>query len=102
MAKRTVTSKGMRVRLRSTNKQIEVLIGTVTGLKQQLMLKEQTISQLEEERYELKQKLDALCTESDDEGQDSGVTPTSPTPSEQGTDGPPDGLITTVTSDHPT
>ena len=57
MAKRTVTSKGMRVRLRSANKQVEVLTGSIKGLKQQLMYKEQTIHELETERSELQLKL---------------------------------------------
>lgn len=46
MAKRTVTSKGIRLRLRKANTKIESLTGEIKGLRQQLLHKEQAIADL--------------------------------------------------------
>ena len=63
MAKRTVTSKGMRVKLRSANRQIESLTGTIHGLKQQVLLKEQTITILRDEVDAITEQTNQVCSD---------------------------------------
>lgn len=83
MAKRTVTSKGLRVRLKSANKQIEVLTGSIKGLKQQVLLKEQTITHLRNLLDDSNIPQPNECTESVPSGDDSGHKATAPALDEQ-------------------
>ena len=62
MSKRTKTSKGLRIKLRSLNRLIETLSGEAKGLKQQLLHKEQTIERLASDCHELKQQAKEVCT----------------------------------------
>ncbi len=82
MSSRTTTSKGMRARCKKLNSLVETMQGSIKGLKQQLMYKEQTIERLANENYQLKQDAPGDCTPESIDGHTEPVTEVTPPPPE--------------------